>query len=139
MSEASNITSNITSNIINYAKTTGQYFKCGVLLLSLNCMEGLSLLSKHYMGNTDSLLKLSEIAIMLYEKQSIVYSFPFSFNKAMCLLSKGKSKGNRILKDLVSLKGASKLEKTYLKPYQPAVDYLSGKEVNEEYLLNIKN
>lgn len=122
------------SNIINYAKTTGQYFKCGVLLLSLNCMEGLSLLSKHYMGNTDSLLKLSEIAIMLYEKQSIVYSFPFSFNKAMCLLSKG----NKILKDLVSLKGASKLEKTYLKHYQPAVDYLSGKEVNEEYLLNIK-
>ncbi len=127
------------NEIIEYAKATGQYFKCGILLLSFNCIEGLNLLTKHYMNSIDNLLKLSEVAIKLYEKQSVVYSFPYSFNKAMCLLSKGKSKGNKILKDIVSLKGTSKLEKLISKPYQPAVDFLDGKEVNDEYLLNIRS
>lgn len=132
------ITAKEVNEVLDYAKTSNMYFQCGILLLSFNCTEGLNLLTKHYMNNIDCLLKLSDVAIMLYEKQPIVYSFPYSFNKAMCLLSKGDKKGNKILKAIVSLKGASKLEKCTVKPYQPAVDFLNGIEVNEEYLLNIR-
>ena len=132
------ITAKEVNEVLDYAKTSNMYFQCGILLLSFNCMEGLNLLTKHYINNIDCLLKLSNVAIMLYEKHPIVYSFPYSFNKAMCLLSKGDKKGNKILKAIVSLKGASKLEKCTVKPYQPAVDFLNGIEVNEEYLLNIR-
>ncbi len=133
------ITLSEVNEIIDYAKNTNEYFKCGILLLSFNCMEGLNLLTKHYMKNIDSLFRLCEIALQIYENQSIVCSFPYSFNKAMCLIKMGKCKdGNKILKNIISLKGATKFEKYTVTPYQPAVDFLNGKEVSEEYLLNIK-
>ncbi len=126
--------------IIEYAKATEQYFKCGILLLSFNCAEGLNLLTKHYMNSIDNLLKISELAIMLYEKKSVESSYPYYFNKAMCLIKMGKeSKGNKLLKDIVSIKHGTKLEKALGRQYQPAVDFLDGKEVNEEYLLNLRS
>ena len=97
------------------------------------------MLTSHYMSNIDSLYKLCDVALRLYEKQSVERSYPYYFNKAMCLIKMGKeSKGKKLLKDVVSIKYGTKLEKALGRKYQPAVDFLDGKEVNEEYLLNIR-
>lgn len=126
--------------IISYTNKTGQYFKGGILLLSHNVMDSFLLLTKHYMSDIDNLLKLCEIVLL--SQKAIIDKNIFYFNKAMCLLSKGgffnKNKAKGILKELVTLKHLSVLEKLHKKPYQPAIDFLDGKEVNEEYLLHIK-
>ena len=128
------------ADIISYANKTGDYFKGGMLLLANNAMECFMLLTKHYMNNTDNLLKLCDIALLI--KCGAIDKDIFYFNKAMCLLSKGgfmnKNKAKSILKDMATSKHTSKLERVSLAPFQPAVDFLEGKEVNEEYLINIR-
>ena len=126
--------------IIHYANTTGQYFKGGIALLAQNVSNAFLLLTKHYLNNANNLLTLCEI--VLHVDGLAIDKDIFSFNKAMCLLSKGgffnKNKAKGILNELVTLKHLSVLEKLHKKPYQPAIDFLDGKEINEEYLLNIK-
>ena len=135
-----NLSKRDIADIISYANKTGDYFKCGMLLLANNAMECFMLLTKHYMNNTDNLLKLCDIALLI--KCGAIDKDIFYFNKAMCLLSKGgfmnKNKAKSILKDMAISKHTSKLERVSLAPYQPAVDFLEGKEVNEEYLMNIR-
>jgi len=127
--------------ITDFAKKSNMQVQCGYLLLWHNCPQGMLMLIKAYKSTSAYVSIICDLALALGDparERTDIYTF----NKAMYMyesggfFARGKAKG--LLNDLASRKSLPEYLRAGCAPYQPAIDWLNGKDVKCEYLLSVK-